>query len=203
MEDDYESVLLVIRECYVYKLPPRTSSREYRAAEWGDMEAFMWKGRLRIIAVGEKCFIKLEDGITGRHALIGMGFQERSEAFDFQVALQDHVKHVKAEREAIEHAKVAALEPKKDYSLKEGETICINIGHQRKSRPHTISNLGGSETAGVVPLLPPPPSAASIKHKNNLSISSGSRTTRRPPSNEFGEFKAFENDSTDFFNNAG
>jgi hypothetical protein len=33
------------------------------------MEAFLWKGRLRIISVGEKCFIKLEDGTTGKISL--------------------------------------------------------------------------------------------------------------------------------------
>lgn len=33
------------------------------------MEAFLWKGRLRVISVGEKCFIKLEDGTTGKISL--------------------------------------------------------------------------------------------------------------------------------------
>ncbi|RUO96010.1 hypothetical protein BC936DRAFT_142802 [Jimgerdemannia flammicorona] len=36
--------------------------------------------------------LKVED--HGRHAFIGMGFQERTEAFDFNVTLQDFFKFV-------------------------------------------------------------------------------------------------------------
>ncbi|CAJ0752308.1 1860_t:CDS:2 [Entrophospora sp. SA101] len=144
MEEEYESVLLIFFRL-VYKLPARTST-----SDWGDMEAYLWKGRLRIISKGEKCFIRLEDGGTdknsvesvrdssryfvlrvedddGRHAFIGMGFRERTEAFDFQVALQDHIKHVKIEKESAEKSKQINLEPKKNFSLKEGETISITI----------------------------------------------------------------------------
>lgn len=39
---------------------------ELSAAEWGDMQAFLWKGRLRIIAQGKKCSIRLEDSATGK-----------------------------------------------------------------------------------------------------------------------------------------
>lgn len=38
--------------------------------------------------------LKIEDG-TGKHAFIGLGFSERNEAFDFNVALSDHDKYVK------------------------------------------------------------------------------------------------------------
>ncbi|RUS17387.1 adaptin ear-binding coat-associated protein 1 [Endogone sp. FLAS-F59071] len=199
MDDDYESVLLVIRECYVYRIPPRQSSRGYRAADWGDMEAFLWKGRLRIISKGDKCFIKLEDSGTGdlfalcpydptnnsvesvldssryfvlkvedhgRHAFIGMGFQERTEAFDFNVTLQDFIKQVRAEKQAAAAPPVEAG-PKKDYSLKEGQTISITIGN-RPTRPRPATNesgAGGASTGGMMPFLPPPPSAADVKRQ--------------------------------------
>ncbi|KAL3365041.1 hypothetical protein AABB24_010272, partial [Solanum stoloniferum] len=38
--------------------------------------------------------LKIEDG-TGKHAFIGLGFSERNEAFDFNVALSDHEKYMK------------------------------------------------------------------------------------------------------------
>lgn len=32
--EEYESVLFVARESYVYRLPPRTSTAGYRAGDW-------------------------------------------------------------------------------------------------------------------------------------------------------------------------
>ncbi|GBB83774.1 hypothetical protein RclHR1_10440007 [Rhizophagus clarus] len=228
MSDEYESVLLVIRECYVYKIPPRTSSREYKASEWGDMEAFLWKGRLRVISVGKKCFIKLEDGTTGelfaqclydpdtntvepvrdssryfvlrieddgRHAFIGMGFQERSEAFDFQVALQDHVKHLKIERESAEYSKKTLQQPKKDYSLKEGQTIRLNIGNRNTrhvdsiSKHSNINNGCVDESTKTVPLLPPPPSTASIRKRQSMLVAAQNIQSSSP--NDFSDFSDF------------
>lgn len=63
----YETVLFVARECFVYRVPPRSSTAGYKAGEWGDMEAFLWKGRLRIMESSNSptCSIRLEDGETG------------------------------------------------------------------------------------------------------------------------------------------
>jgi hypothetical protein len=43
----------------VYQLPPRTTVSGYKAAEW-NVENFVWKGRLRVVEVGERCELKLE-----------------------------------------------------------------------------------------------------------------------------------------------
>ncbi|KAG0370187.1 hypothetical protein BC939DRAFT_508090 [Gamsiella multidivaricata] len=192
-DQDYESVLLVIRECYVYKVPPMVSSRGHRAADWGNVDAPLWRGRLRVIAQGKKCFIRLEDGQTGelfavcpyeenkgcvesvtdssryfvlkiedqgRHAFIGLGFLDRSHAFDFNVALQDHFKHIKAEEKAAELKKTGAQQPKLDFSLKEGQTLNLTIaggsgaGSARRERP---PRPAASEDGALPPLLPPPP----------------------------------------------
>jgi adaptin ear-binding coat-associated protein 1/2 len=42
--------------------------------------------------------LRIEDG-RGKHAFIGLGFNERNEAFDFNVALSDHEKYAKREQE--------------------------------------------------------------------------------------------------------
>uniref|UniRef100_A0A182YK38 NECAP PHear domain-containing protein n=1 Tax=Anopheles stephensi TaxID=30069 RepID=A0A182YK38_ANOST len=158
-EPEYESVVLVKQEVFVYKIPPRQSNRGYRAADWNLLEP-IWTGRLRMVAKGRSLCVKLEDksngtlfancpiesypGVAieavsdssryfvlriqdgnGRTAFIGLGFGDRSDSFDLNVALQDHFKWVKNE-EKIEKEKV---EPKQqlDLGFKEGETIKINM----------------------------------------------------------------------------
>uniref|UniRef100_A0A8C5MFP1 NECAP endocytosis associated 2 n=1 Tax=Leptobrachium leishanense TaxID=445787 RepID=A0A8C5MFP1_9ANUR len=70
--------------------------------------------------------ICIEDG-TGRRAFIGVGFADRGDAFDFNVALQDHFKWVKQQSEFAKEAQNPAPGPKLDLGFKEGQTIKINI----------------------------------------------------------------------------
>lgn len=64
MEDDYERVLCVKPECFVYRIPPRATSRGYRAADW-KLDQPDWIGRLRIVTLSGKCYIKFEDKLSG------------------------------------------------------------------------------------------------------------------------------------------
>jgi hypothetical protein len=139
-------------------------------------------------------------GDGGMKATLGLGFEERPEAFDFGVCLQD-VRRVlgmdgepaasaqKSGKRVGASGKAAIATPssdiKRDYSLKEGETIKINLGGRiRRNQnvngedgeddggkgknmaslfsiappPNSFSNLGG-----VMPFLPPPPGAAEVK----------------------------------------
>lgn len=85
---------------------------------------------------------------SGRKAMLGIGFEERSEAFDFGVSLQEVRRHNDFELNGVagqnkkggakKATELTPVEPRKDYSLKEGETINITIGviHCRK---HTWS----------------------------------------------------------------
>lgn len=90
-----------------------------------------------------------DDG--GRSAFIGVGFGDRGDAFDFNVALQDHFKWVKKEDEISKSGHVGDSGPKLDLGFKEGQTITLNIGQGKKRdkpRPQGPGGLG---------LLPPPP----------------------------------------------
>jgi len=135
--------------------------------------------------------VRVED--NGRKAYIGMGFLERTDSFDFNVALQDYTKRWKtrmnpAAPEENKPSPHIPAGPKKDYSLKDGQTFSINIPGRNKSHdPITATTttstssfdlLGGlvptnstatatSKSPGSsgfgVPLLPPPPPSAPRK----------------------------------------
>ena len=72
---DPETTLLIIRECFVYRIPPRSSSKGFRAADW-DVNSYLWSGRLRIAAVGDLAVIKLEDPNTGEMTRLEHDFIE-------------------------------------------------------------------------------------------------------------------------------
>lgn len=59
------SVLFRVRECHVYRVPPRKSNAGYRASEWGDTSKPLWSGRLCVMELEDRCEIRLEDGSTG------------------------------------------------------------------------------------------------------------------------------------------
>ncbi|KAH9928168.1 uncharacterized protein B0H18DRAFT_1001564 [Fomitopsis serialis] len=112
--------------------------------------------------------VRVED--NGRRAYIGMGFLERTDSFDFNVTLQDYTKRWRARMnppDAATEAAAASAGPKKDYSLKDGQTFSISIPGRAKNNNTTTSNLLGGSTSSSssggggfgVPLLPPPPSA--------------------------------------------
>lgn len=61
---DYERVLCVKNEVFVYKIPPRTTNRGYRAADW-KLDLPDWTGRLKIVALKQQLTIKLEDKTSG------------------------------------------------------------------------------------------------------------------------------------------
>ncbi|XP_050414013.1 adaptin ear-binding coat-associated protein 1 isoform X1 [Patella vulgata] len=97
----------------------------------------------------------------GRSAFIGIGFADRADSFDLNVTLSDHFKGLKQDELAQDSLKELDKGPKLDLGFKEGQTITINIGGNKKSdssKPRPRAQGGG-----IPGLLPPPPSAGAIK----------------------------------------
>ena len=95
--------------------------------------------------------LRVSDG-SGRSAFLGIGFLERSDAFEFNVTLQDHVKRLKNE---VEAAKVASEPPPpaKDLSLSGSIKISVGgVGGSGSSKPRPAPAAGG----GLIALGAPP-----------------------------------------------
>ncbi|KAK5991379.1 NECAP-like protein [Cladobotryum mycophilum] len=125
----------------------------------------------------------------GRKAVLGIGFEERSEAFDLSVSLQEARRSLGLDGETNKPADKEKKTEAKDYSLKEGETITVNLGgsskfgRRRPQQSETSSASGSvdlqsfalapppgaasasSGSAGASFALPPPPSASDVKQK--------------------------------------
>ncbi|XP_054288318.1 NECAP-like protein CG9132 [Macrosteles quadrilineatus] len=112
--------------------------------------------------------LRIVDDNNGRTAFIGVGFSDRSDSFDLNVALQDHFKWVKKEEE-IEKEKETP-KPELDLRFKEGETIKINMkitkkdGSEVSSKPKTRPTSAG--------ILPPPPGGVKIAPPPAPSVNS-------------------------------
>ncbi|KAK8844725.1 hypothetical protein IAR55_006575 [Kwoniella newhampshirensis] len=178
LADEIESVLFLAREVMVYQVPPRTSTAGYKAADW-NVEAFVWKGRLRVLEVGERCELRLEDPTTGelfaqvtyvtpwtqvepvldssRYFVLRVEGEGGKRAY-VGMGFAERGEAFDFQRSHIptnpsEPAKPAA--PPKDYSLKEGQTFKINIPGREAKKPASAG--GGSGSGGGLFALPPPP----------------------------------------------
>ncbi len=112
---------------------------------------------------------------AGRKASLGIGFEERSEAFDFSVSLQEAQKSLEWDRAGPPGGKKPAAvqrtnsAEKRDLSLKEGETITVNLP-PRFGRRKTDASQQPSNTDLSSFSIPPPP--ASSGSRNSLILSS-------------------------------
>jgi hypothetical protein len=90
-------------------------------------------------------------GEDGRKATLGIGFEDRSQAFDFGVTLQEVRK-----TSGMEPVTKQEPEVKRDYSLKEGEMITVNLGGKSRRKTDATASSG---TSAPLFSIPPPPSA--------------------------------------------
>lgn len=98
--------------------------------------------------------LRIEDG-SGRHAYIGIGFTERTAAFDFSVAITDFKQQAKRLREEATGT-AAPYQARHNFTLAEGETIELAIGGKLRAASHEAR----TGVAGA-PVPPPPLPTAS------------------------------------------
>lgn len=131
-------------------------------------------------------------GDGGMKATLGIGFEERGEAIDFGICLQESRKvlglETPSEKKSAAKAKAEA-EVKKDYGLKEGQTIVVDIGRKGRRKAGDddagAERSGGATTAsfsiipppeslvngdgGAMPMLAPPRSAQDVRAEKRRS----------------------------------
>lgn len=96
----------------------------------------------------------------GRRAYMGLGFQERSEAFDFEQALLSFQRYQSSEAE-IEEMKKQWEENKQDLSLKGGK-IKINLPLSSSRKESKNSDNDDDDDSNINVFLPPPPGGAGV-----------------------------------------
>ncbi|KAI3787832.1 hypothetical protein L2E82_00290 [Cichorium intybus] len=189
-EESFEHTLLVVREVSVFKIPPRSTGGGYKCGEWLQSDK-IWSGRLRVVSC--------------------LGFTERNEAFDFNVALSDHDKHVKRENEKEDgeasDASHIDIHPAVNHRLKEGETIRISVKNKPASgagmltaagtgkiKPLSLAPPPASTTRIRSPLPPPPNDTAAVRitsTKHSITVE-GTKETAKHSMNAFTDLSPLE-----------
>ena len=151
-----ERVRCSIPDAHIFKLPPRPTAGGWRGADWdkevwqgtlkvverGDLTVILLvdthSGKIfavcpvregavdRCVDSSRYFVLRVENGATGTHMFIGMAFNERNDAFDFNTSLEDARREKESEVKARQ--KMAEYEKKTDYSMKDGEKIRISVG---------------------------------------------------------------------------
>lgn len=118
----------------------------------GDYESYVEK----VIDSSRYFVLKITNG--QRHAFIGLGFEDRNDAFDFNVTLNDF-KSTWVDKDV---STPPDLEPTKDLSLKEGQKITVNLKGM-EGRKRREENPEGANFTGIA--LAPPPSSGGLSRR--------------------------------------
>lgn len=142
---DYERTLCQLPHAHAFRIPPRKNAEGHRASDWPKEPIWTGKlkitskGKLAVIYLlddaskifatcpvnDDSCVERTLDSgryfvlkivnAQGKHAFIGIAFNERNDAFDFNVALAEHKSEL--EREAKAQDSVAATAPSRFVQL--------------------------------------------------------------------------------------
>ncbi|XP_050383576.1 uncharacterized protein At1g03900 [Argentina anserina] len=173
---EWEGILKVISkgEDCIIRLEEKNTGELYA-------RAFLRKGEPHpvepVIDSSRYFVLRVEENIDGRlrHAFIGIGFRERTEAYDFQAALHDHMKYLNKKKTAEEMEQKFQQTSSVDYSLKEGETLVLQLksksteGVKSKLSELAVSNSPkkSNQKESLICIKPPPPPPGPLSPSTN------------------------------------
>lgn len=182
-------------ECII-RLEDKTSGELYARAFLRDGEPHPVEP---VIDSSRYFVLRVEENIGGRlrHAFIGIGFRERPQAYDFQAALHDHMKYLNKKKTAEEMEQQFQQTSSVDYSLKDGETLVLQLknkgGRSVRSKffEQGLNNLPDQKEKGkkevAISIKPPPPPMSPVSPpigSTNTPPDSPSNFNLDPQSNE-------------------
>ncbi|KAG9511031.1 Adaptin ear-binding coat-associated protein 1, partial [Fragariocoptes setiger] len=150
--------LITIDDKCILKLEDETSGELYAQAP---IVSFPGPG-IQAVTDSSRYFVVRVQSDTGRTAYLGMGFADRADSFDLNVALHDNFKSLESESKANNEG-LGTVAPKLDLSLK-GGNISLNLnlknGDSATTSSRTARASHNSDTkiiSGGMIFLPPPP----------------------------------------------
>jgi hypothetical protein len=203
-DDDIERTLCQLPQVHVFKIPARKSAEGHRASDWPKEPNWTGKlkivsrGRTCMIVLFDdnnqtfasckvtddtavertldsgRYFVLRITNPQGRHAFIGIAFNERNDAFDFNVALSEFKNELEREAQAskfFENSSASA-----DLSLKQGEKIKIKL-NPKKPKSDETDGTHKSIKSSSGGLLPPPDMRSNTFALNNFVNASGPLST--------------------------
>lgn len=137
--------------------------------------------------------LRIRDPSGKREAKIGIGFSERDDSSNFLMCLQDQVRYIKRARLAGEDDifdlmskdfegddNTSELVDRPDYSIREGDTIKINLGKSKKKKSKKSKS---SQSTGF--LAPPPAVIGGESLANDDAVAGVATTKSNSELNEF------------------
>ncbi|XP_074302688.1 uncharacterized protein At1g03900-like [Silene latifolia] len=141
--------------------------------------------------------LRIEENIGGRlrHAFIGIGFRERTEAYDFQAALHDHMKYLDKKKTAEEMEQQFQNSSAVDYSLKDGETLVLQLKNKPAGNVKTKSIEQGVSSFSLTEKSKPNEPLLSIKPPPPPPPTLSPTSSRTPTSPNFSPEKSVDEDT--------
>jgi len=188
MDEQVERTLCQLPSCHIFKIPPQKDAAGHRASDWDSKPMCTTRLRIvargreaniilidnenkvfarapvepgaveRTVDSGRYFVIRIKNE-QGKHAYIGIAFNERNDAFDFNVALQEHANEC-AREDLAASGSTGVTEEFEDLSLKDGQKIKINFGGggggSRRDKSEGLLSMDAPSGSKKGPLLAPP-----------------------------------------------